>query len=292
MERSAEPPAPFVVGAGRSGTTLLRLMLDAHPELAIPPETRFLPLALHAAEDADDDPGGAFVDAVTTYPHWGDFHVDDALLRTRIAAIAPFDAGAALRTMYRLYADRFGKPRWGDKTPHHVRRMDVIARLLPEARFVHIIRDGRDVTLSVIQERSLTGRAATADEVARRWARSIAAARRQAMELPHYLEVRYEDLVLDTVAVLRAVCDFVELPWRERMLAYHERSATRLAELVTADPGKAGSAEQRRSKHAWTARPPDASRIGRWRSELAAGDARLVAAAAGDMLRALGYDTE
>jgi Sulfotransferase family len=264
-------------------------MLDAHPDLAIPPETRFLPLAVEAANDAPD-PAMAFAGAVTSYRHWRDFHIDDVTLRDRIAVIEPFDAGTALRAIYALYSERFAKPRWGDKTPHHVRRMDLIARLLPEARFIHLIRDGRDVTLSVIQERALSGRTAGAAEVARRWARSVAAARRQASALRFYLEIRYEDLVLDTEATLRAVCDFIELPWDPRMLSYHEGSAARLSELVTADPARASSAEQRRQKHVWTARPPEAGRVGRWRSEMSASDARIVAAAAGEMLRALGYD--
>src|SRR6266446_5807557 len=75
----AMTPAPFIVGVGRSGTTLLRLMLDAHPDLAIPPETRFIPLAAQSCATATD-PAKSLVETLTSRVHWPDFHVDGAVL--------------------------------------------------------------------------------------------------------------------------------------------------------------------------------------------------------------------
>jgi hypothetical protein len=69
-------------------------------------------------------------------------------LAERVSGNEPFDLGESLRAFYGVYAERFGKPRWGDKTPNYVRRMSLIYGLLPEARFVHIIRDGRDLAPS------------------------------------------------------------------------------------------------------------------------------------------------
>ena len=102
-------PAPFIVGVGRSGTTLLRLMLDAHPDLAIPPETRFIPLAAQSCATATD-PAKSLVETPTSRVHWPDFHVDGAVLAERLAAIEPFSLSAALHTFHVLYAERFGKP--------------------------------------------------------------------------------------------------------------------------------------------------------------------------------------
>ena len=142
------PPAPFVVGACRSGTTLFHLMLNAHPDLAIPPETHFVIDLLKAPAGAAQ-PVEAFLQRVSSNPFWQDQHVGAEALRQRLTALAPFSMGAALRAFYRLYADNAGKARYGDKTPLHLAYMPQIHALLPEARFIHVIRDGRDVALSM-----------------------------------------------------------------------------------------------------------------------------------------------
>ena len=147
------PPAPFIVGAPRSGTTLLRLMLDAHPELAIPPETYFIPKAVKNWQLAEkrrrrgEDPVQAFYDTVTGHTRWKDFHLDAEAFKHRLDQERPDEVGDAVRAFYGLYVDKVGKPRWGDKTPFYVRRMKQIQDVIPEARFVHLIRDGRAVTL-------------------------------------------------------------------------------------------------------------------------------------------------
>jgi hypothetical protein len=278
-------PAPFIVGVGRSGTTLLRLMLDAHPDLAIPPDTTFIPLVVENCQDADD-PWGCFVETLTSHRRWADSHVDGYALKERVAAIRPFSTSDALRAFYTLYAERFGKPRWGDKTPNYLLQMMLIQTLLPEARFIHLIRDGRDVALSVIEER----RGMTIQKAAKRWVTKIREGRRQADGLPFYLEVRYEDLVLDSEATLRQICAFIDLPWHPCMLQYYNRAEERLAELVTVDGKRAVHIEQRRAKHTWTTRPPEASRIGRWRTEMSASDRQEFEAIAGELLAELGYD--
>lgn len=72
-------PSPFIVGEGRSGTTLLRLMLDAHPDLAIPPETRFITRVAKACKKGSD-PRRTFVEFMTSHRKWGDFRIEDSLL--------------------------------------------------------------------------------------------------------------------------------------------------------------------------------------------------------------------
>src|SRR5690606_22924870 len=116
-----------------------------HPELAIPPETHFLPDLIAAAR------GGAapaeLAKLAAASRHWGDLGLDAAELERRLAGCER-RPDRAIRALYGLYAERHGKPRWGDKTPAYVRRMRLIAAALPEARFVHLVRDGRDVLLS------------------------------------------------------------------------------------------------------------------------------------------------
>ena len=125
----------------------------------------------------------------------------------RLRALPKIKPGPAVRTFYEAYMEQQGKPRWGEKTPTYVQKMKLIQRALPEARFVHVVRDGRDVALSVLDR---TVRDLTAADVARRWKRKITKAREDSPQLEHYIEVRYEDLILDTEPVLRRVCEFIE----------------------------------------------------------------------------------
>lgn len=277
------------MGLGRSGNTLLRLMLDAHPELAIPPETDFIPeLAARCAEAGD--PRAEFVDAVTGHWRFTDLGVDAGELARRAAALDPFDVGAGLRALYGQYAEKFGKPRFGDKTPYYLDHMQLIERLLPEARFVHVIRDGRDVAVSI---RPLWFGPSSVRAAARWWREGIERARAASASLRCYMELRYEDLVLETEAALRRVCDFVELPWDPAMLAYHERAPERIREVRREGRGSRGeliaTVEQRHALHRLTALPPQADRIGRWRHELGRWERRRFESMAGDLLAELGY---
>ena len=283
-------PAPFVVGMSRSGTTLLRLMLDAHPELAIPPETHFIPVVAKACQTARD-PRAAFLHGLTSTHTWSDFHIAADVLETRIANIEPFNMSDALRALYGLYAEGFGKPRWGDKT-NHLWNLTVIQDLLPEARFIHIVRDGRDVALSI---KDLWWGPNSVAEAAQYWKSGIQKARSQVVGLHHYREIRFEDLVLDTERHLRQLCDFIELAWHPAMLEYHRNAEDRLMELTSfLDPKtqKVVTVEERRSTHTYVKLPPDASRTHRWRREMTATEREEFAAIAGQMLDEFDYDQE
>ena len=230
-------PAPFVVGVGRSGTTLLRLMLDSHPELAIPPETHFLPALIELYADGREPDTDELVEAVETHPGWHDFGMDLNELRIAFAARAGLgpagDAAGAVRAFYAAYASSHNKPRWGDKTPVYIESIAQIgATLGDQARFVHLIRDGRDVAVSRGARAAKRGREPTpAGEEAETWKRRIEGAREQAGSISHYREWRYEDLVADAETTLREICEYIELGFDPTMLDYHERASERLEEL-------------------------------------------------------------
>jgi hypothetical protein len=285
------PPAPFVVGVGRSGTTLLRLMLDSHPELAIPPETGFVPDLIRACGRRGTG-AGEIMDLLRGQRSWGDFDLDEAELERRLGASPRLGAGTALRAIYGLYAEGQGKPRWGDKTPAYVKRMPMIERALPEARFVHVIRDGRDVALS--RARRAMREPAPPERAAETWRKRILRAREQAKRLDHYMEVRYEDLVTDTEATLRRVAGAVELDWDPAMLRYYERASERLAEISRDLPAKGTKAErpgaERAAAHALAKEPPKSDRIAAWRERMSDPDRAAYEAVAGDLLAELGYD--
>lgn len=281
-------PAPFIVGVGRSGTTLLRLMLDSHPEIAIPPETHFIP-SLSCEHPCSRE---CFFQALTGSHTWPDFHIEKAEFREALEAIEPFSCTTGLRCFYRLYALRFGKQLWGDKTPPYSENMALIQGLLPEARFVHIIRDGRDVALSY---RGLWfGPQCDIREQARFWAQRITRAREQATCLAHYLEVCFEVLVSSPTETLAAVARFLEVPFSQQMLTYHLRARDRIAEMEdrrAPDGSVVVDRERRVSIHNLTSHRPRTSRVGVWRAEMTAYEQREFEREAGPLLHSLGYET-
>jgi Sulfotransferase family len=290
-KRGDRPPAPFVVGMNRSGTTLLRMMLDSHPELAIPPETHFVPDVIKACRRRGATPDVALA-AMKSHREWGDFGFSDEEMLERLRSRRRLDAGEAVRAFYEAYAERERKPRWGEKTPRYLGQMTRIESALPEARFIHVVRDGRDVALSVLDR---TVRDISAADVAERWRRKIEKARAAAPRLRHYIEIRYEDLILDTEPTLRRISDFIALPWSASMLDYHERSPERLAEMQRALPADGRSAEldveRRMATHVMTTRPPDADRVSRWKRQMGDADREAFERVAGTTLADLGYET-
>src|SRR6185503_15592945 len=107
------------------------------------------------------------------------------------------------RSFYRLYANRHGKTRWGDKTPVYCKHIDAIRRVLPESRFIHIIRDGRDVALSLRQIWFSPG--PDIETQAKYWSDCVRAARSAGLGRNDYFEIRYEELVLNPKATLKKV---------------------------------------------------------------------------------------
>src|SRR4051794_27483455 len=147
------PPFPFIVGCGRSGTTLVRALLDAHPDLAFPDES-FFPVWMGRQRARYETGGGVATEAFTAelldhkwFRHWG---LDAALVRAELQRGKPATFADAVRIAYACYASAKGKPRYGDKTPIFVLHIPMLAELFPEAVFVHVVRDGRDVALSRI----------------------------------------------------------------------------------------------------------------------------------------------
>jgi len=279
--------APFIVGVARSGTTLLRLMLDSHPELAIPPETHFAGRVLEAFAPGGSGVEGA-VEAMVESKFWIDFGIPREEFECMAVDARPATAGALLRLFYTTYAEHCGKPRWGDKTPPYLERMAEIQGELPEARFIHVIRDGRDVALSVAP---LWFGPDGVEEAARHWSRRVVAARAAAAELNGYVEVRYENLVEDSAATLERLCEAIDLAWDPTMLDYHLRAPARLREMAWDLSWRGGliPAVDRMRIHALTAESPRADRVGRWRREMSPTDRHAFEAIAGEVLAELGY---
>ena len=280
-------PFPFIVGVGRSGTTLLRMLVDAHPDIVITPETGWLMKLIRNLRAKSVDINKVREDILAT-PNWPDMNLGMATLNEILGAYDAQQPADTLRAIYQAYGRKHGVKRVGDKTPRHNLRMYQIASFLPEARFIHIIRDGRDVALSY---QNVWFGPNDIREAAMFWIWRIREARQQAQFLPHYMEVQYEELILNTEDVLRQIGEFVELPYDPIQLENQLQADIRLKELKeVVRPQQTITVEERHEIHKLVSSPPDKSRIGRWKQEMSKEDLVLFERIAGGMLSDLGYE--
>lgn len=265
-------PFPFFVGCGRSGTTLVRALVDAHPDMAIPPESHFVVAQAPKAGRAFDPAAlVSALDASERFALWG-------LDRDAIAGAVHTVGGSypdAVRAVFALWAHRQGKARYGDKTPGYVVHLPVIAGLFPEAVVVHVVRDGRDVAASFVE----LGWAGTAEEAALHWRLRVSRGRRAGRELGpgRYHELRYEDLVADPEHSLRALCDAIDLPFSPAMVD-HRAGAAEVAR-TTSHP----------EYHPHLAEPLTAD-LRDWRRDLEPSTLARIELVAGPVLAGLGYE--
>jgi protein-tyrosine sulfotransferase len=257
-------PARHVVmgGAPRSGTTLLRRILDRHPSICAGPETKlFVPAAFNLE----------WLSEAYAIPL-----EDLGAMRRRSSSQAAFIDAFADRVLAAC-----GKPRWAEKTPMNIRNLDWITRHFPKAAIIHIVRDGRDVVCSMRHHPDWRWRGGGWEKVlvprpiesyARRWVEDTGSGMRWRGD-PRYVEVRYEDLVSSTRDELARLCAAIEEP---------------------ADPAWLDAVTRPAAGDDGAARPDDkgairATSIGRWREELDGRERELVERICGPRLRELGY---
>ena len=269
----------FIVGSGRSGTTLLRLILDAHSRLAIPPESWILlPLIEHlplTAELSSSQVEEA-VTRVTEHYRWPDLEIDDAWFEEQVRALESPRIRTIADVVFERVRERSGVPRWGDKTPRYVGIVPEIARLYPEAQFIHLMRDGRDVVLSMWLRRWFGNWLVwNLDE----WRDAMDFMERNRAVLPaeRLLEVRYEDLVLDTEATVRRICAFLGESFEPSMMQWEDSVAAKI-------PGRELYIHQKLLRRP---RPDD---VARWKRELHAGQVFMLEAYLGRRLEQQGYE--
>jgi Sulfotransferase family len=211
----------FIVGSPRSGTTLLRQMLDGHPRLAIPDESHFV---VGLAPRWWRRRRAVTVDDVLAHPRVARWDVPPDELRA--GAAVTDDAGFAevVGAVFGAYASAHGKARWGDKTPGYVTHLPFLADLFPDSQFVHVLRDGREVAASLAD---WSWGPPSAVSGAFWWVHKVQAGRRAGRRLPadRYLEVRLEDLIADPEATLREVCRFLGEEYDPALLDYPDRVA-------------------------------------------------------------------
>jgi hypothetical protein len=265
----------IVLGVRRSGTTLLRVMLDRNAALAVPDESYFVPQLAHRHSTPVDP--AAFVDDLRRLPTLAEWGLAPDAVAGRLRD--GMTSGEAIAAVFAAYAAERGKPRWGDKTPLYMQHLDLLDRLFPDAQYVHLIRDGRDAALSFLSvpDGLMTegwGHPRDARGFACQWATEVRAARSLGTRVGRgrYLELRYESLVADPERELRAVCMFAGLEFDVEMLDY------------------VGRTDSARKSHQQRLNEPPRTGVRDWRTEMAPEDVRAFEGVAGGVLSALGYD--
>jgi hypothetical protein len=256
--RAAGPDSPiFIVGCQRSGTTMLRLILDSHPRISCGPETRFL-------EDMERIVGA----------DWKRLSQYGFPREEWLARIAGFFDG-----IQGDYARSRGKSRWADKSPRYAMKLPFIMELFPDAQVVHVIRDGRDVAVS---HRKRFGYWSCVKSAVK-WPRYIAEATEAGHRLPpaQYHELRYEELVTDQEGTLRRLLDFLGEEWDPAVLEFDKKSHD--------VPDRYHAQASSRRADEGTSAAVYTSRVGTYRKELDPAMRLLFRLTANRELKSLGY---
>ena len=266
--RHVSSQSPIIIGGcPRSGSTLTRMILDAHPNIACGPESSLL--------------AGRFMKEELVK------HFEISTEELEQLRRSATDHAHLIELFFTHYAARQGKTRWAEKTPTNVRHLAYVFRNFPNAKFVHVVRDGRDVVCSLRtypKYRIVDGQPIPTNirrslrACIHRWLQDTTAGMAWRRH-PNYMELRYEDLVEDLEPNLKRLCAFVGEPWSQELLEYHLQQSQRQNPLHFF-----GSAN--------AIQPISTKAIGRWREELTEDELGLFYRLAARRLVELGYCIE
>lgn len=260
---------PIVIGGcPRSGTTLIRVILDTHPNICCGPESEIFKLGrrnpVRLAERFDLD------------------KAEVVALQKRSESQAEF-----IERFFAMYCRRTGKKRWAEKTPINIQSLDFLFDRFPKARFIHMIRDGRDVICSLRthpRHKLIDGKLVKLntnkpiDQCIDTWVRETGRGLAWRGD-PRYFELRYEDIVSDPVATLKRTFEFLGEPWDPVVLSFHEvKSASRDVSKFPQNPE--------------AVQPLSSKSHGRWKRDLSEEELRLFCERASDLMREFGYEME
>lgn len=275
-DNTASPPF-FIVGCGRSGTTLLQSLLDAHPNLTIPPESQI------------------YARFGETFPHYGNLAVErnrrrfirdllrDVYIRKwnmdcsveDVEQAAPeFTRAGIIEALFQLYRKDQGAERWGDKTPNHIRCLPLIREDFPDAPLIHLVRDGRDVAEAF--RRMMYG-PVSALGLGRTWRREVMHWRtyQEQAGTDNMMEVQYEDLVRVPKDVIERVLAFIDEPFVDTTSDYADAEVSK---LIGDEPW-----------HASLQQGITTEKVGIYRRRFSEREIELIEYMAGDALEAYGY---
>jgi protein-tyrosine sulfotransferase len=273
----------FIIGSGRSGNTLMRALLVAQGEIAIPPESYVLGSAMREFYRYSYLPwhllarlGLSRFESHPQFHTWG-LDMPPVYQQALHLERAQQNFACLIDVLYSSYAKQHQPQahRWGDKTPINTLYLEDILQVFPHAQFIHMLRDGRDVVASYLQ----SGLYDDLSAAAQRWLDAVEAASQlgERQGKAGYLLVRYEDLVHTPVQVMQETCVFLEIQYRAEMLDFWQQ-ADRLGDSY-------------QNHHQKIHSPIQTDSIGNWRRKLSEQQQEQVQQFLGSKLAALGYPT-
>ncbi|MEZ4600787.1 MAG: sulfotransferase [Syntrophotaleaceae bacterium] len=267
----------FIIGSQRSGTTLFRLLLNAHSQVAIPEEGTFwMPLLKTKTLICSDPLKGTKLKKFLTYlkknSQLVEWNIDHEKILKELFDKKECPLDFLFSSLYHEFARSTGKLYWGDKTPSFFRKIEQLSKIFPKAKFIHIIRDGRDVYLS---RRKMAGRK-NISVAALEWKHKVLKARKSLAKFPpgQSMEIRFEDVLVSPNEILQKVCSFLGLKYEEEMLNFwktsHDFIGTHHSDLIF--------------------KPISPSSSGKWKSKMSEKEILQFECISGDLLKSLNYE--
>jgi hypothetical protein len=247
-------------------------MLNAHRDVAVPPESRFVVELWTGAERVRV---AELLPKLAAHPRFQAWDLPIEMVEHELDGLDEVPYATALEAPYLAYARVNGKTRWGDKTPRYVESMPLLARLWPDARFVHLVRDGRNVALSYAD---VPFGPKTVVKAAELWASRVRMGldAGRALGGGRYFEIRYEDLVEDAEGEAKDLCEFLDLEFDSGMLDYTERAR--------------GAVLPRARKYNPNVEQRPISKVRSWEQSMPDAQVEVFETVAGDVLSELGYE--
>lgn len=219
----------FMIGAERSGTTLVMALLGSHSRIAVPEVVwyypRFYPY-LHTYGDLRQEANFRTLASEMVFglktPFWG-MQVNPRTIVDEVIALAPERSFAGLyAAMHMRFAQSVQKPRWGEKTPHNLYFVEAMHRDFPQAQFIYITRDGRDASVDYMESSfGPTNIYCAAHSWKRCW-NAVKEWREALQDKGLWMDVRYEELVRQPEQVMRRVCAFLSEEFEAGMFDFYK----------------------------------------------------------------------
>lgn len=279
MKQSKSINPFFIVGSGRSGSTLLRMILSSNSKISIPPETWVLiPLvaSLPLTKPLNEQQLDQALNIIFNHYRWPDFQIDELEFANKLKEMNAVRIADIMNTIYEYYLIREGKEIIGDKTPPYINIVGEINKIYPNAKIIHLVRDGHDVTMS-FHDKGWGGRLLYQN--AQEWKNSIKMYNKiKKSDLSNQvITIDYESLVMKTEETIKVICDFIGVQYEQGMLEWAEKIKEKIP-------------DREKEIHKKLFRKPNQSDVYKWRKDLSLLKILIIESFIGKELKSMNYD--